>query len=129
MAPANITPQKEKILFPLLGAALIALMIPPIMPLMGMLMLGNFMRESGVVRRLSETAQGALIEDTYYRSFLLSFPHLVYKDVDLPMERGALRHPLEFACLATESAPSGMSGILDPFQVDVVNTRSTDVLG
>ncbi len=53
--------QKEKLLFPLLGAALIALMIPSIMPLMGMLMLGNFMRESGVVRRLSDTAQGSLM--------------------------------------------------------------------
>jgi oxaloacetate decarboxylase beta subunit len=53
--------QKEKLLFPLLAAALIALLIPPIMPLMGMLMLGNFMRESGVVRRLSDTAQGSLM--------------------------------------------------------------------
>ncbi len=53
--------QKEKLLFPLLGTALIALLIPAIMPLMGMLMLGNFMRESGVVRRLSDTAQGSLM--------------------------------------------------------------------
>jgi oxaloacetate decarboxylase beta subunit len=53
--------QREKLLFPLLGAALIALLIPAIMPLMGMLMLGNFMRESGVVRRLSDTAQGSLM--------------------------------------------------------------------
>lgn len=53
--------QREKLLFPLLAAALIALLIPAIMPLMGMLMLGNFMRESGVVRRLSDTAQGSLM--------------------------------------------------------------------
>lgn len=53
--------QREKLLFPLLGAGLIALLIPPIMPLMGMLMLGNLMRESGVVRRLSDTAQGSLM--------------------------------------------------------------------
>jgi oxaloacetate decarboxylase beta subunit len=53
--------QKEKLLFPILGAALIALLIPAIMPLLGMLMLGNFMRESGVVRRLSDTAQGSLM--------------------------------------------------------------------
>ena len=53
--------QREKLLFPLLGAGLIALLIPAIMPLMGMLMLGNFMRESGVVRRLSDTAQGSLM--------------------------------------------------------------------
>jgi oxaloacetate decarboxylase beta subunit len=53
--------QREKLLFPLLGTALIALLIPAIMPLMGMLMLGNFMRESGAVRRLSDTAQNALM--------------------------------------------------------------------
>lgn len=53
--------KKEKMLFPLLGAGLIALLIPAIMPLMGMLMLGNFMRESGVVRRLTDTAQGSLM--------------------------------------------------------------------
>ena len=53
--------KKEKLLFPILGTALIALLIPAIMPLMGMLMLGNFMRESGVVRRLSDTAQGSLM--------------------------------------------------------------------
>lgn len=53
--------KKEKLFFPLLASALIALMIPPIMPLMGMLMFGNFMRESGVVQRLSNTAQGSMM--------------------------------------------------------------------
>ncbi len=82
-----------------------------------------------VAKKMQMVFTGGLIEDTYYREFKVSLPHLIYKDVDLPMERGALRHTLEFACLATDSAPSGMSGVLDPFQVDVVNTRSTDVLG
>ncbi len=53
--------QQEKMIFPLVGAALTALMIPAIVPLMGMLMLGNFMRESGVVKRLSDTAQHSLM--------------------------------------------------------------------
>jgi oxaloacetate decarboxylase beta subunit len=53
--------QKEKLLFPLLCGGLIGLLVPPIMPLMGMFMFGNFMRESGVVRRLSDTAQNALM--------------------------------------------------------------------
>ncbi len=51
----------EKILFPLIACALIVLLIPAVAPLMGMFMFGNFMRESGVVRRLSDTAQNALM--------------------------------------------------------------------
>ena len=51
----------EKILFPIIGAAIIALLVPAVMPLMGMFMLGNLMRESGVVGRLTDTAQNALM--------------------------------------------------------------------
>ncbi len=53
--------QREKLIFPILCAAVIALLVPSVMPLMGMFMLGNFMKESGVVGRLTETAQGALM--------------------------------------------------------------------
>jgi carboxybiotin decarboxylase len=53
--------RQEKILFPLVTAAIIALLIPSVIPLMGMFMLGNIMKESGVVGRLTETAQGALM--------------------------------------------------------------------
>jgi sodium ion-translocating decarboxylase beta subunit len=51
----------EKILFPLVGAFIIALLVPSVVPLMGMFMFGNLMKESGVVGRLTETAQGALM--------------------------------------------------------------------
>ena len=51
----------EKILFPLIAAAIIALLIPAVIPLMGMFMFGNLMKECGVVGRLTETAQGALM--------------------------------------------------------------------
>jgi oxaloacetate decarboxylase beta subunit len=53
--------QREKLLFPIIGTIAIGLMIPDILPLLGMLMFGNFMREAGVVRRLSQTAQGELM--------------------------------------------------------------------
>jgi len=53
--------RKEKILFPLVTAAIIALLVPSVVPLMGMFMLGNVMKESGVVGRLTETAQGPLM--------------------------------------------------------------------
>ena len=51
----------EKLLFPLVGSILIILLIPAVAPLMGMFMFGNFMRECGVVKRLSDTAQNALM--------------------------------------------------------------------
>ncbi len=52
---------REKLLFPLIAAFLIILLIPAVAPLMGMFMFGNLMRESGVVKRLSDTAQNALM--------------------------------------------------------------------
>ncbi len=51
----------EKILFPLIAVSIIALLIPAVIPLMGMFMFGNLMKESGVVGRLTETAQGDLM--------------------------------------------------------------------
>jgi carboxybiotin decarboxylase len=51
----------EKICFPLIITLLCAFWLPDAAPLIGMLMLGNLMRESGVVDRLSDTSQNALI--------------------------------------------------------------------
>jgi oxaloacetate decarboxylase beta subunit len=53
--------RQEKILFPLVTTGIIALLVPAVIPLMGMFMLGNLMKESGVVGRLTETAQGAMM--------------------------------------------------------------------
>ena len=51
----------EKILFPLVVLAVTALFLPSAIPLVGMLTFGNLLRESGVVDRLSKTAQNELI--------------------------------------------------------------------
>ena len=53
--------RQEKILFPLVTAGIIALLVPSVIPLMGMFMLGNLMKESGVVGRLTDSAQGSLM--------------------------------------------------------------------
>lgn len=50
----------ERIVLPLLVAGLVSMLLPAIASLVGMLMLGNLFRESGVVERLSDTAQNAL---------------------------------------------------------------------
>ncbi|MDF2905220.1 MAG: glutaconyl-CoA decarboxylase beta subunit [Herbinix sp.] len=51
----------EKICFPIAVSIFCILLLPPVAPLIGMLMLGNLFRESGVVERISDTAQNALI--------------------------------------------------------------------
>ncbi|MCP5091467.1 MAG: sodium ion-translocating decarboxylase subunit beta [Gammaproteobacteria bacterium] len=51
----------ERIIFPLLLLLLVALLLPSAAPLLGMLCFGNLMRECGVVDRLSDTTQNALI--------------------------------------------------------------------
>jgi len=53
--------QREKLFFPLIACTMICLLVPAVAPLMGMFMFGNLMRESGVVKRLSDTAQNALM--------------------------------------------------------------------
>ncbi len=50
----------EKIVFPIAVATVVILLIPDTAPLIGMLMLGNLLRECGVTERLSDTAQNAL---------------------------------------------------------------------
>ena len=51
----------EKIVFPIAVVLFCSLLLPSVAPLLGLLMLGNLFRESGVVQRLSDTAQNALI--------------------------------------------------------------------
>ena len=51
----------EKIVFPIAVVLFTSLLLPSVAPLLGLLMLGNLFRESGVVQRLSDTAQNAII--------------------------------------------------------------------
>lgn len=51
----------EKIVFPLIVTVVVGILLPASLPLLGMLMLGNLMKESGVVDRISKTAQNELI--------------------------------------------------------------------
>lgn len=54
--------QKEKIIFPIVGFILTAFIVPSGMPLLGMLFFGNLLKESGVTKRLAETARGPMID-------------------------------------------------------------------
>ncbi|MBR5715969.1 MAG: sodium ion-translocating decarboxylase subunit beta [Bacteroidales bacterium] len=60
-APGSVS-QRQKIIFPILGLLLTTWIIPSGLPLLGMLFFGNLLKESGVTRRLADTAKGPLID-------------------------------------------------------------------
>lgn len=62
MATPRTVSQKEKIIFPIVGFILTAMIVPSGMPLLGMLFFGNLLKESGVTKRLAETARGPLVD-------------------------------------------------------------------
>ncbi|WP_188150665.1 sodium ion-translocating decarboxylase subunit beta [Teredinibacter waterburyi] len=64
MTQLRTVSRREKIVFPIVLLVLVALILPDAAPLLGMFCFGNLMRESGVVDRLSETTQHALINIT-----------------------------------------------------------------
>ena len=61
MVQLRIVSQREKIIFPIMLFLLVGLLLPSAAPLLGMLCLGNLMKESLVVDRLSDVAQNSLI--------------------------------------------------------------------
>jgi len=61
MAQLRPVSKLERILFPIIVTIVVCMILPTTAPLIGMLMLGNLFRESGVVRQLQETASNALM--------------------------------------------------------------------
>ncbi len=62
MKPPRAISRLEKILFPIIGLLVTAFISPSSLPLLGMLFFGNILKESGVTRRLAETARNSLID-------------------------------------------------------------------
>jgi oxaloacetate decarboxylase beta subunit len=62
MKPPRAVSKQEKIIFPIVGLILTAFISPSALPLLGMLFFGNLLKESGVTKRLAETARNALID-------------------------------------------------------------------
>ena len=62
MKPPRLVSSREKIIFPILGMLLTTFLVPSGLPLLGLLFFGNLLKESGVTRRLAETARGPLID-------------------------------------------------------------------
>ncbi len=61
MKPLREVSKKEKIIFPIAVTVFVALLVPSAAPLVGCLMLGNLIKESGVAERLAKTAQNELM--------------------------------------------------------------------
>ena len=62
MKPPRVVTPTEKIIFPIVGLLLTCFLVPSGLPLLGMLFFGNLLKESGVTRRLAETARGPMID-------------------------------------------------------------------
>ena len=62
MKPPRVVSSTEKIIFPIVGMLLTCFLVPSGLPLLGMLFFGNLLKESGVTRRLAETARGPMID-------------------------------------------------------------------
>lgn len=62
MRPPRVVSKQEKIIFPIVGLLLTTFIVPSGLPLLGMLFFGNLLKESGVTRRLADTAKGPMID-------------------------------------------------------------------
>ncbi len=62
MKPPRQVSKLEKVLFPIIGLLLTTFVVPSGLPLLGMLFFGNLLKESGVTKRLADTAKGPLID-------------------------------------------------------------------
>ena len=62
MKPPRVVSHTEKVMFPIIGLLLTCFLVPSGLPLLGMLFFGNLLKESGVTRRLADTARGPLID-------------------------------------------------------------------
>ena len=62
MKPPRAVSKTEKIVFPIVGLLLTTFLVPSGLPLLGMLFFGNLLKESGVTKRLADTAKGPLID-------------------------------------------------------------------
>lgn len=62
MRPARAVSRLEKIIFPIVGLLLTGFCVPACLPLLGMLFLGNILKESGVTKRLADAASGPMTD-------------------------------------------------------------------
>ena len=99
----------EKILFPIYASILIILLIPKSAPLVGLLLLGNLFRESGVVERLSNTAQNEMIN-------IITILLMLGIGASMPAEKVLQGRTLMVLALGLAAFAVGTGGRCDPRQ-------------
>ena len=110
----------EKVLFPILLLLLVALLLPDAAPLLGMFCFGNLMRVSGVVDRLSDTAQNALINIVTIALGLSVGAKLVADKFLQPQTLGILMLGVIAFCIGTGSGVL-MAKLMNKFSKTKIN--------
>lgn len=120
MTQLRAVSQREKILFPLVLLVLVGMVIPSAAPLLGMFCLGNLMKESGVVDRLSKTAQNALINIVTIMLGLAVGSKLVADQFLVPATLGIMALGIVAFSIGTASGVL-MAKIMNVFSTNKVN--------
>ena len=116
MAAPRPVSQQEKIVFPIVGFLITAFIVPSGIPLLGMLFVGNLLRESGVTRRLAETARGPLNAASF---IVATFCGVLFcKILNLFLKEGKKLNPL--------IGNSGVSAVPDSARVSYVQGLKYD---
>lgn len=79
-------------------------------------------------QKMDITFTGGIIEGAIARSMLFQFPHLQIKNDDIADAQGIIQEPVEFVVHGAAAAPTGMTGIIEPFWISGTNKRSTNPL-
>jgi len=112
--------KKEKIIFPLVVLIAVVLFLPDAAPLLGMFCFGNLMRECGVVERLSDTAQNALINIvTIFLGLSVGSKLMADKFLD-PQTLGILMLGMIAFCVGT-AAGVLMAKVMNAFTKEQIN--------
>lgn len=85
--------------------------------------------ESEAIQKMDLYFKGLLIEDTYYYEMLIQCPNVVVDTGTVSTALGKFPHTVRMTLGACDTAPAGMTGITNPFQIDLINKNSSDPLG
>ncbi|WP_150539432.1 sodium ion-translocating decarboxylase subunit beta [Actinobacillus vicugnae] len=120
MVQLRTVTNREKILFPIILLLLVALLLPDAAPLLGMFCFGNLMRVSGVVERLNDTAQNALINIVTIFLGLSVGAKLVADKFLQPQTLGILLLGIVAFCIGTASGLV-MAKLMNKFSKNKIN--------
>jgi len=83
---------------------------------------------ANTAKKMDMIFTGLLISGSSYRKLSLWFPHLKYASAEAPERREIIQNTVDFNCLSADAAPAGMTGITNPFRLQLVNTFGGDPL-